>query len=217
LNGNPDQRSWLERAWTGLLWGLMTLFVVNIALMIASVATNSFARRWLGTWLPEGWTTNWYTAAWREFQLGDVLWVTVEVVFAVVFLALVIGVPAAYTLARRDFVGKRLLMLLFLLPLMVPPITYGIPMATVLYKVHLAGTIWGVILANLIPAAPFVILVMTPFIEQIDANLESAARVFGASTGRMFVHVLVRCSRPESWQLRCSCSCARSRCSSSPS
>jgi len=48
-----------------------------------------------------------------------------------------------------------------------------------------------VILANLIPAAPFVILVMTPFIEQIDPNLESAARVFGASTARMFWHVLV--------------------------
>ena len=182
---------WLERVWRGLLWGVMTLFVVNVGLMIASVATNSFARRWLGTWLPDGWTTNWYAAAWKEFQLGDVLWVTMEVVFAVVFLALLIGVPAAYTLARRNFPGKRLLLLLFLLPLMVPPITYGIPMATVLYKVHLAGTIWGVILANLIPAAPFVILVMTPFIEQIDPNLESAARVFGASTGRMFRHVLV--------------------------
>jgi len=182
---------WLERAWRGLLYGLMTLFVVNIGLMIAAVATNSFARRWLGTWLPEGWTVNWYASAWKEFQLGDILIVTVEVVFAVVFLALLIGVPAAYTLARRDFVGKKLLMLVFLLPLMVPPITYGIPMATVLYQVHLAGTIWGVILANLIPAAPFVILVMTPFIEQIDPNLESAARVFGAGTGRMFLHVLV--------------------------
>ena len=62
------------------------------------------------------------------------LWVTVEVVFAVVFLSLLIGVPAAYTLARRDFRGKRALMLLFLLPLMVPPITYGIPLATVLYQ-----------------------------------------------------------------------------------
>ena len=82
-------------------------------------------------------------------------------------------------------------MLLFLLPLMVPPITYGIPLATVLYKLQLAGTIYGVILANLIPAAPFVILVMTPFIEQIDPNLESAARVFGAGTGRMFRHILV--------------------------
>jgi putative spermidine/putrescine transport system permease protein len=183
--------SWFDRAWRGLLLGTMTLFVVNIGLIIAAVATSSFARRWLGTWLPDGWTTSWYTEAWREFQLGDVLWVTVEVVFAVVLLALLIGVPAAYTLARRDFPGKRLLVLLFLLPLMVPPITYGIPMATVLYKVQLAGTIYGVILANLVPAAPFVILVMTPFIEQIDPNLESAARVFGATTPRMFWHVLV--------------------------
>jgi putative spermidine/putrescine transport system permease protein len=183
--------SWFDRAWRWLLLGTMTLFVVNIGLIIAAVATSSFARRWLGTWLPDGWTTTWYTEAWREFQLGGILWVTVEVVFAVVFLALLIGVPAAYTLARRDFLGKRLLMLLFLLPLMVPPITYGIPMATVLYKLQLAGTIYGVILANLVPAAPFVILVMTPFIEQIDPNLESAARVFGASTARMFWHVLV--------------------------
>jgi putative spermidine/putrescine transport system permease protein len=182
---------WAERAWTGLLWGVMTLFVVNIALMIAAVATNSFARRWLGTWLPQGYTTNWYAEAWKEFQLASVLWVTVEVVFAVVFLSLLIGVPAAYTLARRNFLGKRLLMLLFLLPLMVPPITYGIPLATVLYQAHLGGTLAGVILANLIPAAPFVILVMTPFIEQIDPNLESAARVFGANTPRMFAHVLV--------------------------
>src|SRR5881227_3120041 len=178
-----EQSALVDRAWRGLLLGLMTLFVVNIAFMIAAVATSSFAKRWLGTWLPEGWTTAWYVAAWKEFQLDSVLYVTVEVVFSVVILALLIGVPAAYTLARRNFVGKRLLMLLFLLPLMVPPITYGIPMATVLYKVQLAGTIWGVILANLIPAAPFV--------EQIDPNLESAARVFGASTGRMFVYVLV--------------------------
>jgi putative spermidine/putrescine transport system permease protein len=116
-------------------------------------------------------------------------------VLAVVLLSLLIGVPAAYTLARRNFVGKRALMLLFLLPLMVPPITYGIPLATVLYKFHLAGTIYGVILANLIPPAPFVILVMTPFIEQIDPNLESAARVFGARTGSVFRHVLVPLAR----------------------
>src|SRR5437879_12798880 len=82
--------AWFDRAWRGLLLGLMTLFVVNIAFMIAAVATSSFARRWLGTWLPEGWTTTWYTAAWKEFQLDSILWVTVEVVFAVVFLALVI-------------------------------------------------------------------------------------------------------------------------------
>ena len=180
----------LGRVARSVIWGVMTLFVVNIALMIAAVTTNSFARRWLGTWLPDGYTINWYLEAWKEFQLGPVLWVTAEVVIAVVGLSVLIGVPAAYALARREFIGKRWLMLLFLLPLMVPPITYGIPLATVFYKLHLGGTIYGVILSNMVPALPFVILVMTPFIEQIDTNLESAARVFGASTGKMFWYVL---------------------------
>ena len=79
----------------------------------------------------------------------------------------------------------------FVLPLLVPPMTYGIPLATVLYRLHLAGTIIGVILANLVPTVPFIVLVMTPFVEQIDPRLEAAARVFGAGTFRVFVHVLV--------------------------
>jgi putative spermidine/putrescine transport system permease protein len=182
--------SLLARSARALIWSVMALFVVNIALMIAAVTTNSFARRWLGTWLPDGYTIHWYLDAWKEFQLDAILWVTAEVVVAVVGLSLLIGVPAAYALARREFIGKRWLMLLFLLPLMVPPITYGIPLATVFYKLHLGGTIYGVILSNMVPALPFVILVMTPFIEQIDPNLESAARVFGASTRKMFWHVL---------------------------
>lgn len=180
----------LARAWNGLLLGLMAFFVVNIGLMVASVATNSVATRWLGTWLPEGYTTRWYLSAWKEFQLADILIVTMQVVFAVVVLSILIGVPAAYVLARREFVGKKFITLLFLLPLVIPPITYGIPFATVMYKAHLAGTINGVILANLVPALPFVILVMVPFIEQIDQNLESAARVFGAGTLRIFIYVL---------------------------
>jgi putative spermidine/putrescine transport system permease protein len=113
------------------------------------------------------------------------------VVGAVVLLSIVLGVPAAYALARVQFRGKRIAMLVFLLPLMVPPVTYGIPMATVMYKIGLAGTLSGVILANLVPALPFVILVMTPFIEQIDPNLESAARIFGANTTRYFRYVLL--------------------------
>ncbi|WP_411879453.1 ABC transporter permease [Polaromonas sp. YR568] len=180
-----------DRAWRALVWGLIAFFLVNVGMMIIAVATNSVATRWLGTWLPEAYTLNWYVSAWKEFQLGHVLVVTVVVVFSVVFLSLLIGVPAAYTLARKDFRGKKLLTLLFLLPLMVPPITYGIPLATVMYQLHLAGTLPGVIIANMIPALPFVILVMTPFVEQIDTNIESAARVFGANTRQMFLYTLV--------------------------
>ncbi len=186
LTGN-----WGGRVWNATVMGIMTFFLLNVALIIASVATSSFGKRWFNTWLPEGFTTNWYLAAWKEFQLGDVLIVTVQIVLAVVVLAVVIGVPAAYALARREFPGKRLLLGLFLLPLMIPPITYGIPLATVMYQLNLAGTLTGVIIANLLPALPFVILVMTPFIEQIDTNLESAARVFGARSTQVFRYVLV--------------------------
>lgn len=184
-------RSLSERLWAIALWVLVAFFVINLFAMIATVVTSSFAARWLGTWLPAGFTTRWYFSAWDEFQLDDVLVVTFEVVFAVVALSGILGVPAAYAMARRDFPGKKLVMLLFLLPLLVPPITYGIPMATVLYRTGLGGTMAGVILANLVPSLPFVILVMIPFVEQIDPRIEAAARVFGAGTFRLFIHVLL--------------------------
>ena len=180
-----------DRLYKALVWGAMIFFLLNIVLLIATVAVNSIATRWFGTLLPQGFTLHWYAQAWSDFQLASVLWVTVEVVGAVVLLSILLGVPAAYALARVQFRGKRFAMLVFLLPLMVPPVTYGIPMATVMYKVGLAGTLSGVILANLVPALPFVILVMTPFIEQIDPNLESAARIFGANTARYFRYVLL--------------------------
>jgi putative spermidine/putrescine transport system permease protein len=152
---------------------------------------NSFGTRWFNAWLPAGFTMRWYASAWQEFQLNEVLIVTFEVVGAVVLLSGLLGVPAAYALARRNFPGKRLILLLFLLPMMIPPITFGIPLATVLYQLHLGGAMSGVILANLVPTVPFVVLVMIPFIEQIDPRIEAAARVFGAGTVRLFIHVLL--------------------------
>jgi putative spermidine/putrescine transport system permease protein len=181
----------LGRLWVTVVWCLVVFFVLNLFALIASVVVNSLGTRWLGTWLPAGWTTRWYSAAWGEFQLGDVLLVTFEIVGLVVLFSALLGVPAAYAMARRDFRGKRALMLLFLLPLMVPPITFGIPLASVLYQARLAGSMAGVVLANLVPTVPFVILVMIPFVEQIDPRVEAAARVFGAGTGRLFVHVLL--------------------------
>ena len=185
------ERTWGARLWIAGVWTLIGVFVVNLLAMIASVIVSSFATRWLRSWLPSGWTGRWYDAAWTEFQLDDVLIVTFQVVFLVVGICGLLGVPAAYVLARRNFPGKRALMLLFLLPLLVPPITFGIPLATVLYQTGFAGSLSGVVIANLVPTVPFVILVMVPFIEQIDPRVEDAARVFGASTPRLFLHVLL--------------------------
>lgn len=175
-------------AW--LVWGAVVLFMVFLLGIVGSVVVNSFGTRWFGTWLPRGWTTQWYTQAWTEFDLFQVVIVTLEVAAAVVLLSVLIGVPASYVLARRNFPGRRLVYLAFLLPIMMPPITYGIPLATVLYKFNLAGNITGVILANLVPCVPFVILTMTPFIEQIDPTIEKAARMSGARTLSVFTRIL---------------------------
>ncbi|MGH3424762.1 MAG: ABC transporter permease [Nocardioidaceae bacterium] len=176
--------------WAVLVWAAVAFFFVNLIALILSVVVDSFGTKWFATWLPLGFTVDWYSQAWKQFGLSSVMIVTLEVAVAVVALAVLIGVPASYALARREFPGKRLVMLLFVLPILVPPITYGIPLATVLYKVHLAGSLSGVIIANLVPAVPFVILTMTPFIEQIDPKIESAARMCGARTSAIFLRVL---------------------------
>lgn len=179
------------KLWSTAIWVVVGFFILNLLAMIATVILDSFATRWLGTWLPVGLTTKWYVSAWDEFQLDSVLVVTFEIVFTVVVVAGLLGVTAAYAMARRNFPGKNIVMLLFLLPLLVPPITYGIPMATVLYQTGAGGTFWGVVLANLVPTVPFVILVMIPFVEQIDPKIEAAARVFGANTFQLFIRVLL--------------------------
>jgi putative spermidine/putrescine transport system permease protein len=178
------------RWWAVAIWVVVGFFFLNLLALVASVVVDSFGTRWFGTWLPQGFTIHWYSDAWKEFGLSAVLLSTLEVAAAVVVASLVVGVPASYALARRDFPGKRVVTLLFVLPILVPPITYGIPLATLLYRLHLAGSMPGVILANLVPAVPFVILTMTPFIEQIDSKIESAARMCGASTRAIFLHVL---------------------------
>src|SRR5262249_17928636 len=186
-----QDKSIAERLWAIAIWALVIFFVVNVMATIAAVAVNSLSTRWFGAWLPAGFTTRWYSSAWDEFQLNDVLIATFQVVGGVVLLSGVIGVRAVCAWGRRISPGKQLLIVLFLLPMMIPPITFGIPLATVLYQLHLGGSLSGVILANLVPTVPFVVLVMMPFIEQIDPRIEAAARVFGAGTVRLFLHVLI--------------------------
>ncbi|MEA5359426.1 ABC transporter permease subunit [Amycolatopsis sp., V23-08] len=181
---------WVTRPGRWVVWAVVAFFFVNLAGVVLSVVVDSFGVQWFGTWLPDGFTTHWYADAWREFGLADVLLTTAIVALVVIAVSVAVGVPAAYALARRTFPGKRLVMLLFVLPILIPPITYGIPLATVLYKFHLAGSMTGVILANLVPSVPFVVLTMTPFIEQIDPKIEAAARMSGARTLSVFTRIL---------------------------
>jgi putative spermidine/putrescine transport system permease protein len=162
----------------------------QIAFALAAVGVSSFARRWRGTWLPRAWTLSWYPSAWTDLQLAPVLRVTFEVVAVVAIVSMAIGVPAAYVLARSGRRIKRAALGLALLPLAIPPMTYGIPLATLMYRVGLTGTFWGVVLANVVPAVPLVILVLLPFVEPIDPSIESAARILGANKRQVLWHIL---------------------------
>ncbi len=182
---------------TGVLtYAFVIFFLTLIGGIFFTVLVSSFSTSWFGGWLPEGYTTRWYSFAVEEFSLWRVLRTTLIVSITVVALSLLVGVPAAYTLARRDFPGKNLVLLLLLLPIMVPPITYGIPLASMLYEYDIAGRMIGVIVANLAPAFPFVIIIMIPFIEQIDRNLERSAQMLGASPFQVFTRVLLPLAVP---------------------
>ncbi|GAA1642326.1 ABC transporter permease [Georgenia ruanii] len=175
---------------TWLVWALTAVFFVFLVGILVSVVIDSVGRQWFTGWLPAEFTTEWYSRAWARFDLTHVVGVTVGVALTVVVISILIGVPASYVLARRDFPGKRLVTLLFLLPIIIPPITYGIPLATVMYNVGLGRTVVAVVLVNLVPSVPFVILTMTPFIEQINPAIESAARMSGARMTDVFVRIL---------------------------
>jgi putative spermidine/putrescine transport system permease protein len=186
----PGRRRIVGSPGAWLVWGVVAFFLINLAGVVGSVLVSSFGTRWFGTWLPEGFTVSWYADAWRSFNLFDVVLVTLQISLLVVLISVLIGVPASYVLARRSFPGKQIVYFAFLLPILMPPITYGIPLATVLYKFGFAGNMSGVVLANLVPSVPFVILTMTPFIEQINPSIESAARMCGAGMRALFLRIL---------------------------
>lgn len=186
----PGERALIASPGTWFVWFGVAVFFVFLFGIVISVLVDSFGKPWFDTWLPETFTFEWYAQAWDRFDLGRIIGVTLLVAFSVIVISVVVGVPASYVLARSNFPGKRLVMLLFLLPILIPPITFGIPLATVMYNFGLGRTVLAVILVNLVPSIPFVIITMTPFIEQINPSIENAARMSGANMRNVFTRIL---------------------------
>ncbi len=106
-------------------------------------------------------------------------------------IATVFGVPLAYVLSRGDFRGKRLVEVLVLLPLVVPPVVGGAMLLTVVGRftpigaaaaslgVPLTDSHLGVILAQTFVAAPFLVVTARAGFDEVDDRLEEAARTMG--------------------------------------
>lgn len=174
-----------------LFYFFIAFFIINLLGLVGTVLVESFSQSWFGTWLPKTYTTRWYEYINTDHDIGQLLFNTLFVAISTTLIALLLGFPAAYILARKQFRGKTLLTGLYLLPMMIPPMAYGIPLATLLIRMGLGGTLWGVIIINLVPVIPFVILILAPFIEQVDLSLESASRMLGANRFQTFVRVVL--------------------------
>src|SRR4029079_12165428 len=153
------------RIWQLVIYVCLLGFILNLAGIVSHVVVSAFARRCFGKPLPPAFTTDWFTYAWTNFELGQVLFITLFISLAVAVCALVIGFPAAYIVARRDFRAKPILLLMYFLPLLIPQMTYGIPLATTLYKFGVGASVPGVILAVLVPMVPLAVFVLLPFFE----------------------------------------------------
>jgi molybdate transport system permease protein len=109
-------------------------------------------------------------------------------------IALVLGLPLAWLLARVEFPGRSLVRGIVTLPLVLPPVVGG---AALLFALGRRGVIgeplfeatglvlpfstWGVILASTFVAMPFLVITVEGAIRNMDRRFEGAATTLGAS------------------------------------
>ena len=116
-------------------------------------------------------------------------------------IALIIGIPIAYVLARAEFKGKRFLESLVDLPIVIPHSVAGIailvafgskaPLGGVLSNLGLVieDTFWGVVFAMLFVSLPLMIDSVKDGFRGVDVELENVARTLGASSFRVFTTI----------------------------
>ncbi len=108
-------------------------------------------------------------------------------------LALILGLPLAWVLARVDFRGKNVLRALVLLPLVLPPVVGGTALLLAFGRRGLAGSpleaasgfvlpfsIWGVVLAATFVAMPFLVITVEGALRNLDNRYEGMAATLGA-------------------------------------
>ena len=111
-------------------------------------------------------------------------------------VAIAVATPAAYALARFDFVGARAGTRALLATQMFPGVAAAIPLYLILDAVGLLDSAAGLILVYATSAVPFAIFQLRGAFEGIPRELEEAAMVDGASRFGAFARVVLPAARP---------------------
>src|SRR5664279_5099009 len=148
-------------------------------------------------------------APWRQLpslvsspDVRTALRLSIETASAATVIAIALGVPIAWVLARLEFRGRALLRALITLPLVLPPVAGGIALllaygrrgvvgGTLLkaFGVSLPFTTAAVIVAETVVAMPFLIVSVEGSLRGLDRRFDHAAATLGASRLFTFRHV----------------------------
>ncbi|HET7656905.1 MAG TPA: carbohydrate ABC transporter permease [Bacillales bacterium] len=109
------------------------------------------------------------------------------------FFGLVLGLPAAYSIAKYKQEG---LGLLILVARIVPGISFLIPWFIIFSKMHMIDTYTALILSHMLVTMPFIIWIMIPFFEGLPSSLEESARIDGCSIPAAFMKIILPISGP---------------------
>ncbi|GAC1561815.1 MAG: carbohydrate ABC transporter permease [Herpetosiphon sp.] len=134
-----------------------------------------------------------YINVFKNQSFGRYFWNSTVVAVGATFFSLVLGLPAAYSIARFT---QRGLALFILTARIVPGITFLIPWFILFRQLHLVDTYLALILSHMLIGLPFIIWIMVPFFEAIPVELDESARIDGASVLQAFMRVILPISGP---------------------
>jgi molybdate transport system permease protein len=138
----------------------------------------------------------------------DALLLSLQTTAAAVAVIVVVGTPAAYLLATREFPGRTVAVTLVELPLILPPAAAGIGLLAAFgpqgvigpalgdLGVELPLTTAAVVVAMVFVASPFYVRQAHAAFAALDRNVVEASRTLGASEGRTFGRVVIPLSLP---------------------
>lgn len=170
------------------LWALKTSFTPNATSALgASAILHSIFHT--GGYTAASYSALVHTGTIWDWYLASAVTSIVTVVMVVVFASM-----AAYPLSRLRFRGRRLVFLLLIGGLMIPPQVLIVPIFQELNAVNLLNTYWAVIF----PQVPSVIAVFVfkQFFDGLPKELEESARIDGASFWTIYRTMIMPLSKP---------------------
>jgi multiple sugar transport system permease protein len=120
-------------------------------------------------------------------------WNSVLIAFGSLGVGMLLGLPAAYGIARY---GHRMLALGILVCRMIPGISFLVPWFIVFRALGLLDTYTGLVIAHLVITVPLITWIMIGFFEEVPVELEEAARIDGCSRAGVFLRIALPLVRP---------------------